>query len=410
MDGISIEQAIYSNAAGGGYRFLARSAGFVDDWLPEAERICTGFGERPAGVACPAAVFAQPFGLHHITVVQAADQGTDDTGRPGALGFRLLVIPHKGYQALIGDPFTIADRFPPPWGARNDLATLTWPIEPPPQRTVNDIQKVLKRGSSATLLGGVQALVDGGRLVFERSGPDEDLVRGLWQLLPTSTRGHLWPASFAFSNTLGFDVLVIPRADPITFASYLNEEQAGDYPEGRYEHNVQIAAEAGDQRGLDDLFARRSSAQTLKLAILLLVGMVVVAVAMHIVNSAPAPSVRPVATARTEPPLGTAYQRMPDDTRVQVARALKALIKDLGMPPVPGNPTIEQLLAALDEHLGTPDPERNPGPPKALGPTERQLRTLLWKHHVPDFDNPALSPTELVERLEKQLVQAKQKG
>ena len=88
MPDLFIEQAIYGSQGAGGYRFLARSPGFLDDWLPEAQRLCTAFGERPAGVPCPAAVFAQPLGKQHVAVVQVADQGTDDAGRPGALGFR----------------------------------------------------------------------------------------------------------------------------------------------------------------------------------------------------------------------------------------------------------------------------------------------------------------------------------
>jgi hypothetical protein len=77
------------------------------------------------------------------------------------------------------------------------------------------------------------------------------------------------------------------------------------------------------------------------------------------------------------------------------------------MNPVRGNPTIEQLLAALDEQLGTPDPERYPGPLK--GDTERQLRTLLWKQHVAGFDDPRLNGVELVERLRAKLLASKAK-
>jgi hypothetical protein len=412
MIGIPLEQAIYSNAAGGGYRFLARSSGFLDEWLPEAERVCTGFGERPAGVACPLSVFAQPFGLHQVAVVQAADQGSDDAGRPGALGFRLLVIPRQEYESFMGDPFAVAERFPPPWDARGDLPALDWPSEPPPQRTVADVQKVLQSGNSATLLGGVQALVDGGRLVFERSGPDDALVHGLWALLPTKARGRIWPASFVFGNALGFDVLVLPRADEVTFASYLTEEQAGDYPEGRYEHNLQVAVEAGDQSGLDDLFARRSSAQTLKLAVLVLVAFSALAVAMQMLTTGSAPSAKAPPTHRTQPPLEKSYPRLRDAMLVDVAHALKALVKDLGMERVKVRPEVKDLLAALDEHLGTPDPQRYPGPLKDLGEKdyERQLRALLWKHHVDGFDDPRLNGVELVERLRDKLLPAKPKG
>lgn len=302
MPDLLIEQAIYGSQGPGGYRFLARSPGFLEEWLPEAQRLCTAFGERPADVLCPAAVFAQPLGKQHVAVVQVADQGSDDAGRPGALGFRLLVLPRPIYARWIGDPFLVAERFPPPWNARGDLSVLTWPDEPLPPRTVEEVRQILRPiaegedanlSQSATLLGGVQALVDGGRLVFERPAPEPDLVRNLWMLLPTSTRGQLWPASFAFGNELGFHVLVVPRVRGEEFADYLTEDQAGDYPEGRYELNLQLAAEAGNQRELDALFARRNSAQTFRLGLILVVVTVVLVLGMKLLNTALVPAPHP---------------------------------------------------------------------------------------------------------------------
>src|SRR5437764_762249 len=140
MPDIPIEQAIYGGHDSGGYRFLARSAGFLDGWLAEVVRLCAGLGERPAGLSRPAALFARPLGA----------------------------------------------------------------------------------------------------------------------LLPTKSGVGLWPATFAFGNRLGFDALVVPKVQGVEFVDYLREEQAGDYPEGRYELDLQVAAESGDQAGLDYAFARRS--------------------------------------------------------------------------------------------------------------------------------------------------------
>ncbi len=228
-----IEQAIYGGQDVGGYRFLARSPGFRDDWLAEGEQLCTGFGERPTGVACPGCVFVRPFGRRHVAVVQAADQGHDDTGRPGALAFYLLIVPRSLYLDLGGDPFYIAEQFPPPWQVRGELPALTWTAAEPPARTVAMLQQTLNVPHSATLLGGVQVLLDGGRLVFERSSPDATILHALWTLLPTSMRSELWPASFTFSNAHRFDVVVVPRAAGPDFEHYVTEERIGDYPDGR---------------------------------------------------------------------------------------------------------------------------------------------------------------------------------
>src|SRR5207248_2762969 len=175
--------------------------------------------------SCPRAIFAQPFGKDRVAVVQVADQGTDDQGRPGTLAFHLVVLPQALYLALGGDPFHLADQMPPPWTARGHLSPLPCPT-PAPHRRVDDIRQVLNVEYSSTLLGGAQALLDGCRLVFERSAPDEKLLRGLWLLLPGSSRADFWPASFAFNNSLRFHAVALSRIEPAQCADYLREEQA----------------------------------------------------------------------------------------------------------------------------------------------------------------------------------------
>jgi hypothetical protein len=259
-----IEQALFTAKDGG---CLGRSPGFIDAWLPAAEQLCAGFGAPPEGVACPASLFAVPLVRGYVAVVQVTGRGKDGFG---PLAFRFLVLPKALYAGLHGDLFRIADAFPPAWDAGGALPALDWNGGPPPPRTVDDVRAVLDVPYSATLLGGVQALLDGGRVVFERTRPDERIVRSLWALLPASNRCELWPATFAFGNSLGFNVVVVPRADGPDYAGYVTEVQAGDYPEGRYELALQVAAEAGQQDVLDRLFARRSRGQTMRLGLILL--------------------------------------------------------------------------------------------------------------------------------------------
>jgi hypothetical protein len=298
MDEIRIEQALFGGTRPEDYRLLGRSAGFADEWLTVALELLIGFGTRPAGVACPGALFAQPFGKQHAAVVQVADLSNDELGRPAHLGFRILVLSRKAFADWITDPFLVGDRFPPPWQARGDLPALSWPLEPVPSRSMSAIQAVLRRADSPVLLGGVQSLVDGARLVFEREVPDDDLLRSLWVLLPTSTRGHLWPATFAFGNSLGFDALVVSNASDPAYSEYLTQEQAANYPEGRYELNLQIAAEAGDQAELDRLFQRRSRTETWRLGLLLLVIALTLALAMKLLMPAAPPPPRHPAPAK----------------------------------------------------------------------------------------------------------------
>jgi hypothetical protein len=125
----------------------------------------------------------------------------------------------------------------------------------------------------------VQVLVDGGRVVFERKEADTGLIPSLWTLLPTRSRCQLWPASFAFGNSLGFDALVVPRAQGDDFTGYTTENQAEEYPQGQYELGLQIAVEDGDQRALDSLLNRRTWAETWRLAIMLLIVFFFLAVA-----------------------------------------------------------------------------------------------------------------------------------
>src|SRR6185437_14028335 len=119
-----------------GIRVLAQTDGFN---AAEAERIAGLFGARAA--ACLLAHFASPFDRDHVAVATVADRLN------GALGFHFLVLSRDLYQHL-GDPFAIADRYPPDWNARGTLPGLEWPEQPLPPRRVEDLQEILKTGDS----------------------------------------------------------------------------------------------------------------------------------------------------------------------------------------------------------------------------------------------------------------------
>jgi len=270
----TVEQALYVLEGGTLYE-RGLSERLSAEEREAAQRLCTAFGIPPVGVACPLAVFAQPFGTNSVAVVQVADQSG------GRLGYRLLILERPAYAQFLRDPFAVSDRFPPDWSAQGHLPALEHPAEAPPRRTVAQLQKVLETGGSPTLLGAVQALVDGGRVVFERPAPAPQLARDIWNLLPDTVQTELWPASFAFANELRFDLLVVPKAGALALDRYVTEEQAVDYPQGHYEFSLQYAVEHGDQREVDRLLGRRSSAQMLRWLIYFLVLSVVAYMAIN---------------------------------------------------------------------------------------------------------------------------------
>jgi len=314
MSEIVAEQALFRREHEQRPQLRARSPGFADDWLPDAERLIDGFGQRSGGVTCPLAIFALPLNDTHVALVRAADQEVGAGGWP-VLAFHFAAVAREDYDKHLGDPFAALERVPAAWSSQGELPALSWPAQPLPPRTVTQVQNVLKRikagalrededpeaapertvenSESPALLGGAQVLVDGGKLVFIRKEPDVALVQGLWTLLPYSLRGKIWPASFAFANDLNFDVVVAPRLGDGNWEGYTTEEQAEYYPAGAYELALQTAAEAGDQAELDAVFSRRSGHETLRLAWRILVVMAVLVIAGKFFVGGPAPMFPP---------------------------------------------------------------------------------------------------------------------
>jgi hypothetical protein len=274
MFDLSLAQALFEAEM-----LLGKSANFVDEWQTAAIAMCQQYGALPVGGSCPEALFAKPFGKEYVAVVEVA-------GPPvvSALRFRFVVLGRELYENLC-DPFAITERFAPNWEARGSLPELDWPPQPLPRRTIEQLDAVLKNGDGPFLLGASQTLVDGGKILLKRETPEKKLLRDLWALLPDSTRRCVWPATFAFSNALGFDVVAMPTVPGKGIPGYLNEDQARDYPESRYERDLQAAIESGDQRFLDRLLSRRSSSETLRLALtILVVGVAVVIVGRLLVT------------------------------------------------------------------------------------------------------------------------------
>jgi hypothetical protein len=86
-----------------------------------------------------------------------------------------------------------------------------------------------------------------------------------------------------------------------------------------------------------------------------------------------------------------------------LTQRLRELARDLNLAPA-ANANAEGLLEVIDAKLGTPDPERQPGPLAKVGPLDWQLRALLWKHGVAAYREGELTAVQLVERLQQKVV------
>jgi hypothetical protein len=277
------------------------------------------------------------------------------------------------------------------------------------------LQKTLNVPHSATLLGGAQILLDGGRLVFERSGPDAAILRSLWALLPTRERSELWPASFAFSNVHQFDVIAVPRAAGAEYENYITEEKAGDYPEGRYECNLQSAIETGDQQEIDALLNYNRS-RMLRLIVFLLIIVLVLSLAMARLLPGPSPAPASKAARMSAPvvdlPPVDQCPSLGSQERTELAERLHQLGEQwhIELPAGTSDEALTATLAALDQRLDAPQSRQGAEPLRNYGPLQRQLRVLLWKHGISAYNARGLNTVELLERLEVQLNQQRKTG
>jgi hypothetical protein len=71
---------------------------------------------------------------------------------------------------------------------------------------------------------------------------------------------------------------------------------------------------------------------------------------------------------------------------------------------------LELVLKNIDQRLGTPNADRDPGRLEQFGSIDRQLRALLWKHDVPGYEDLRYKPEELVEKLERKVLPSDKGG
>jgi hypothetical protein len=248
---------IHRDAAGP--RVIGRTPNVPVEWEDDALNAIARFGERRGTDEEKSGVFATPkqaSGLIFVVAFQLRIEGSPDA-------FRVLIVPRRERLAI--DPWQLLELFPH-HDDKGELVPIAAERLWPTRRDVNTIRTILKEGDSPLLLGSAQALLDGCKIAVNQTDVSPHYVQELWQLLPDQSRMEWSFASYARSTENRFDVVVLPEGRPIS-PGYLSAEQVRDYPEGRYELALQFAAENGDQRELDRLFARKTSNQILKMVI-----------------------------------------------------------------------------------------------------------------------------------------------
>src|SRR5262249_4261561 len=182
--------------------------------------------------------------------------------------------------------------------------------------------------------------------------------------------------SFAFGNDHPFDAVVVPRADEAEYENYITEEKAGDYPEGRYECNLQSAIETGDQREIDALLNHNRS-RMLRLIVLLFAIVVLLSAAMSVLLPSPHPARPAPTTAKAlsslDLPPANECRTLDIRERIEFADRLHALgeRRRIALPDGVSDDSLTAALDALDKQLGTPDPRCDPGPLRNYGPLQR---------------------------------------
>lgn len=255
-------------SSGERFRILQKSPGFVEEGWDEFLR---KLGPIPSETSFERVVFVYPY---DDTFIGIARLGTNPTS-----GTVFLV--HRTFYEFVPHPFYILDQFPNPRDGEDEEWVPATKSLPP--RRVEDLQAVLRDGDGPLLLGTTQGLVDTEQILLVATEPREKFLRDLWQLLPDSTRRVTWVASYCFAELPEFHLSFVPKL-PEQLGRYMDEERVLDYPDSRYERSLQIAIEAGDQRELDSLLARRSTTETIRLMVMILILMAVVSVASRFIG------------------------------------------------------------------------------------------------------------------------------
>lgn len=254
--------------SGDSFQILRKSPHFVEEGFNE---FLQKLGSIPSDATFERIVFVLPYDDTFIGIVRMRTNPTQGS----------VFLVHRTFYDFAPHPFFILDQFPNPREGEDEA----WfpPTKTLPPRKVEDLQTILREGEGPLLLGATQSLVDTEQILLVATEPREKFLRDLWELIPDSTRRASWVASYCFADRPEFHLSFVSKL-PEPLGRYMDEERVLDYPDSRYERSLQIAIEAGDQRELDSLLARRSTTETIRLMVMILILMAAVSVASRFIG------------------------------------------------------------------------------------------------------------------------------
>jgi hypothetical protein len=259
-------------------RFVAPMSMELPHWEELARKIISDFSQAPTGFGEFYALMSLPFGLRHWAVVQV------ESRCEGTLGFRFLILSKSDWLKGV-DPFSMNGAYPPNWESRGHSESIQYELSfiPP---NVEQAAIWLKEHDLATMLGGLQGVLDGAKLWHEATPTSTAYVRALWNLLPYRSRHDFNFSTLVFQPMHDLKYQALPKESfpPTWPPGVLSLQQTGDYPLGRYEQALQLAIEERNASEFEMLLRRRTSRDTLRLAVGLLIAMMVGLIVVRLMN------------------------------------------------------------------------------------------------------------------------------
>lgn len=198
---IRAEQAVYGSFAehGGGYGIVSHSPGCRPDWLAALRRVCERFGERPRHVTATGALIACNVSTSAWMVVRVQELGTDDRGRPGALGFHAFFLHPRDYRNLGGAPFPLVELFGAARRSEIPLQAAVTPFGNEEFATTPESERIAGE------------IARGHRCVLESAEPIRSLAETIWRQLPLRVRLRRSLATWVFANEADYDLAAVPE-------------------------------------------------------------------------------------------------------------------------------------------------------------------------------------------------------